>query len=138
MTGRTLDRARVALKRLPFTLTHMAIGGVLFDIDGVLVTSWKPIPGAAEALRVLADDQIARSYLTNTTTRTRVQIAKLLTDAGMDVTADEVITAAMLTADYVRANYPDACCFLVNSGHIEEDMPGIDLVHSTDVKDAEP
>jgi len=24
----------------------MAIGGVLFDIDGVLVTSWKPIEGA--------------------------------------------------------------------------------------------
>jgi HAD superfamily hydrolase (TIGR01450 family) len=111
----------------------MAIGGVLFDIDGVLVTSWEPIPGAAETLRVLAENQIARSYLTNTTTRTRVQIAALLTDAGMDVTADEVITAAMLTADYVRDNYPEARCFLVNSGHIEEDMPGIDLVGSSDV-----
>ena len=54
----------------------MAIGGVLFDIDGVLVTSWKPIAGAAEALAVLADHQIARSYLTNTTTRTRQQIAR--------------------------------------------------------------
>jgi HAD superfamily hydrolase (TIGR01450 family) len=117
----------------------MAIGGVLFDIDGVLVTSWEPIPGAAETLRVLADHQIARAYLTNTTTRTRVQIAALLTEAGMEVTPDEVITAAMLTADYVRDRYPDARCFLVNSGHIEEDMPGIDLVHSSDVgADAEP
>jgi HAD superfamily hydrolase (TIGR01450 family) len=121
-----------------FNLGSMAIGGVLFDIDGVLVTSWKPIPGAAETLRVLADHQIARSYLTNTTTRTRVQIAALLTDAGMDVTADEVITAAMLTADYVRANYPDARCFLVNSGLVEEDMPGIDLLHSGDVRDTVP
>ena len=84
----------------------MAIGGVLFDIDGVLVTSWKPIDGAAETLRVLADNQIARSYLTNTTTRTRAQIADLLTDAGMDVAADEVITAAALTADYVRNRIP--------------------------------
>jgi HAD superfamily hydrolase (TIGR01450 family) len=121
-----------------FNLGIMAIGGVLFDIDGVLVTSWKPIPGAAETLRVLADNQIARSYLTNTTTRTRVQIAALLTDAGMDVTADEVITAAMLTADYVRENYPGARCLLVNSGHIEEDMPGIDLLHSSDVRDSVP
>ena len=61
-----------------FNLGTMAVGGVLFDIDGVLVTSWRPIAGAAEALRVLADNQIARSYLTNTTTRTRVQIASLL------------------------------------------------------------
>lgn len=106
----------------------MAIGGVLFDIDGVLVTSWKPIPGAAEAVAVLADHQIARSYLTNTTTRTRQQIASALCDAGIDVRPDEVITAAALTADYVRANYPDARCFLVNSGQIADDMPGIDIV----------
>jgi HAD superfamily hydrolase (TIGR01450 family) len=110
----------------------MATGGVLFDIDGVLVTSWKPIPGAAKTLQTLSDHQIARTYLTNTTTRTRVQIAGLLTDAGMDVTPDEVITAAVLTADFVRDRYPDARCFLVNSGDIADDMPGIDIVASVD------
>jgi HAD superfamily hydrolase (TIGR01450 family) len=111
---------------------NMAIGGVLFDIDGVLVTSWQAIAGAAEALRVLADHQIARTYLTNTTTRTRSQIAHLLTEAGMDVTADEVITAAVLTAEYVRDRYPGARCFLVNSGRIGEDMPGVDLMYSNE------
>ena len=110
----------------------MAIGGVLFDIDGVLVTSWKPIPGAAETLRTLAEDQVACAYLTNTTTRTRSQIAELLTAADMNVRADEVITAAVLTADYVRSRYPDARCFLVNSGQIAEDMPGIDIVYSSE------
>jgi HAD superfamily hydrolase (TIGR01450 family) len=138
MTGLTLDRARVALKRLPFNLGSMAIGGVLFDIDGVLVTSWEPIAGAAQTLRVLADNQIARTYLTNTTTKTRVQIAELLTDAGMEVTSDEVITAAVLTADYVRDRYPGARCFLVNSGHIAEDMPGIDIVYAHDVVGSDP
>lgn len=110
----------------------MAIGGVLFDIDGVLVTSWQPIAGAAETLQVLADRQIARSYLTNTTTRTRVQIAELLSAAGMDVAADEVITAAVLTAEYVRDRYPGARCFLVNSGQIGQDMPGVDVVYSSE------
>ncbi|BBZ20527.1 HAD-IIA family hydrolase [Mycolicibacterium gadium] len=110
----------------------MAIGGVLFDIDGVLVTSWKPIAGAAETLRALADHQVACSYLTNTTTRTRAQIAELLNEAGMAVRADEVITAAVLTAEYVRHNFPDARCFLVNSGQIAEDMPGIDIEYSSD------
>ena len=118
--------------RLPFTVGTMAVGGVLFDIDGVLTTSWKPIPGAAETLRILNDHQIACSYLTNTTTRTRKQIAEALVNAGMDVRADEVITAALLTSEYVRQSYPDARCFLVNSGDITEDMPGIDLVASTE------
>jgi HAD superfamily hydrolase (TIGR01450 family) len=116
----------------------MAIGGVLFDIDGVLVTSWRAIPGAAEALRVLAEHQIARTYLTNTTTRTRCQIAGLLTDAGMDVTADEVITAAVLTAEYVRDRYPGARCFLVNNGQIGEDMPGVEVVYASEVRDTVP
>ncbi len=110
----------------------MAIGGVLFDIDGVLVTSWKPIPGAAETLRTLADNQVSCAYLTNTTTRSRAQIAELLSKSGMSVSADEVITAAALTADYVRSRYPGARCFLVNSGQIAEDMPGIDIVCSTE------
>jgi HAD superfamily hydrolase (TIGR01450 family) len=110
----------------------MAVGGVLFDIDGVLTTSWKAIPGAAETLKVLNDHQIACSYLTNTTTRTRKQIAEALVNAGMNVRADEVITAALLTSEYVRQTYPNARCFLVNSGDIAEDMPGIDLVASTE------
>ena len=118
----------------PFNLGSMAIGGVLFDIDGVLVTSWKPIDGAGETLATLADHQIARSYLTNTTTRTRVQIADLLTEAGMAVAPDEVVTAAVLTADFVRDRYPDARCFLVNSGDIADDMPGIDVVASVDTR----
>lgn len=112
----------------------MAIGGVLLDIDGVLVTSWQPIPGAAETLRTLADRQIARSYLTNTTTRTRVEIAALLTEAGMPVRPDEVITAAALTADFVRDRYPGARCFLVNSGDVAEDMTGLDIVASVDAR----
>ncbi len=81
-------------------------------------------------MRTLADHQIACSYLTNTTTGTRVQIAELLTDAGMVCVPTRSITAAVLTAEYVRHNYPDARCFLVNSGQIAEDMPGIDIVYS--------
>lgn len=113
----------------------MPVGPVVFDIDGVLVTSWRPIPGAVETLRVLADRRIACSYLTNTTTLTRVQIASALSDAGMNVRPDEVITAAGLTADYVRARYPGARCLLVNNGDIAADMPGLDIV--SDVANAE-
>ena len=110
----------------------MAVGGVLFDIDGVLVTSWKPIEGAAETVRILGEHQIACSYLTNTTTLTRAQIAAALSSAGIGVRPDEVITAAVLTADYVRAHHPGARCLLVNNGDIAEDMPGVDIVDCVD------
>jgi len=113
----------------------MPAAGVVFDIDGVLVTSWRAIPGAVETVRVLTDHRIACSYLTNTTTLTRVQIAAALSGAGMAVRPDEVITAAVLTADYVRAHYPGAQCLLVNNGDITADLPGLDIV--TDAANAE-
>ncbi len=111
----------------------MTAGGVLFDIDGVLVTSWAPIPGAAETVRTLSDRGIPCAYLTNTTTRTRRQIAAALADAGMGVRPDEVVTAAVLTAEYVRSHHPGAHCLLVNDSDITEDMPGLDVVDSTEV-----
>lgn len=120
----------------PLSVSWVAVGGVLFDIDGVLVTSWQAIPGAAETLRLLAGRQIACSYLTNTTTRTRAEIAEAMSAAGMAVRPDEVITAAVLTADYVRTHYPGARCVLVNNGDIAEDMAGIDLVDIDGVRDA--
>ena len=110
----------------------MAVGGVLFDIDGVLVTSWQPIEGAAGALGELTAHRVACSYLTNTTTRTRRQIAEALSAAGMPVRPEEVMTAAALTADYVRAHHPGARCLLVNDGDIAEDMAGLELVYPAD------
>ncbi len=52
-------------------VAHLMAAAVLFDIDGVLVLSWRAIPGAAETVRQLTHRGIACAYLTNTTTRTR-------------------------------------------------------------------
>ena len=56
---------------------RMALG-LLFDIDGVMVTSWQALPGAVEAIADLADQGIPRMFLTNTTSRSRGEIAEAL------------------------------------------------------------
>ncbi|MFD1815165.1 HAD-IIA family hydrolase [Rhodococcus gannanensis] len=101
--------------------------GILFDIDGVLVTSWQEIPGAAAALEAVRRRAHPLAFLTNTTSRTRAEIAAALRDGGMDVTPDEIVTAAALTAEYLRAAYPGARCLLVNHGDITEDLSGVRL-----------
>lgn len=114
-------------------VAHLMAAAVLFDIDGVLVLSWRAIPGAAETVRQLTHRGIACAYLTNTTTRTRRQIAEALGAAGIPVAADDVITAGVLTAEYLHGAYPGARCFLVNNGDITEDLPCIDVVLSTEI-----
>ncbi|MGW0045011.1 HAD-IIA family hydrolase [Rhodococcus sp. NPDC003348] len=105
----------------------MSVGGVLFDIDGVLVTSWRALPGAADALRAVRDRALPRAFLTNTTSRTRGEIATALRDCGMDVDTGEIVTAAVLTAEYLRSTYPGARCLVVNHGDITKDLQGIVL-----------
>ncbi|WP_280384449.1 hypothetical protein [Nocardia wallacei] len=61
------------------------IQGVLYDIDGVLVTSWRAIPGAAEAVRGLREAGLRRAFLTNTTSATCAEISERLCAAGISV-----------------------------------------------------
>lgn len=102
--------------------------GLLLDIDGVLVVSWEPLPGAVDAITAIRDAGLPLRFLTNTTSRTRAEIVRLLHDGGIEVAEDEVLTSAAATAAYLAEHHPGARCLLVNSGDVEEDLKDVDLV----------
>jgi HAD superfamily hydrolase (TIGR01458 family) len=105
-----------------------SMDGLLLDIDGVLVVSWQPIPGAADALARIRSSGVPFRLVTNTTTVTRGGIAATLRGVGFDVSADEMLTAPMAAASYLREHYPGARCYLLGIEDIEPDLEGIDLV----------
>jgi HAD superfamily hydrolase (TIGR01458 family) len=104
------------------------IRGVLLDVDGVLVVSWQAIPGAAEALRWLRERDIPFALVTNTTTLSRRSLAARLSQAGLEVEPDRIVTASAATAAYLRRAHPAASCLLLATGDVAEDLDGIDLV----------
>jgi len=108
------------------------IDGLLIDIDGVLTVSWEAIDGAPGALAELRASGVPLRFATNTTTRTRRQVAGLINAAGMPVDPDEILTAPAATAAYLRAHHPDSRCFILNSGDLREDLPDVDLVDDRD------
>ncbi|WP_031481148.1 HAD-IIA family hydrolase [Streptomyces bicolor] len=105
-----------------------SVRAVLIDIDGVLTVSWQPLPGAVEALREIRDAGLGVALVTNTTSRTRASIARVLVEAGFPVSAEDILTAPAVTAAYLVEHCPGARCALLNSGDIEEDLGGITLV----------
>lgn len=105
-----------------------SVRGVLIDIDGVLTVSWKPLPGAVEALRAIRAAGLGVALVTNTTSRTRASIAGTLSDAGFDVRAEDVLTAPSVTAAHLAEHFPAARCTLLNSGDIAEDLGDVTLV----------
>ncbi|MFF7987977.1 HAD-IIA family hydrolase [Streptomyces sp. NPDC007901] len=105
-----------------------SVRGVLIDIDGVLTVSWRPLPGAPEALRAIREAGLGVALVTNTTSRTRASIADTLVAAGFPVTAEDILTAPAATAVHLAG----ARCALLNSGDVREDLAGVTLVAADD------
>jgi HAD superfamily hydrolase (TIGR01458 family) len=104
------------------------VDGVLLDIDGVLVTSWQPLPGATETLSWLREHAIPIRLITNTTTHGRASLASALAGSGLEVTPEEVLTAVVATASYLRSHHPGARVALLSDGDARSDLRGIELV----------
>jgi HAD superfamily hydrolase (TIGR01458 family) len=104
------------------------IRAVLLDIDGVLTVSWRPLPGAVEAVTRLRDAGFAVTLVTNTTSRTRAWMASTLSAAGFPVGIDDIFTAPAITAAYLARHHPGARCLLLNSGDIAEDLAGVTII----------
>lgn len=104
------------------------IDAVLLDIDGVLVVSWEPLPGAIETIEWLRAREVPFRLITNTTTHTRAKLARTLTDAGIAVSPEEVFTAVVATATYLRDAHPGARVFVLSDGDARADLQGIELV----------
>jgi HAD superfamily hydrolase (TIGR01458 family) len=112
-----------------------AIRAVLTDIDGVLTVSWRPLPGAVEAIRAVRAAGFPLALLTNTSSRTREWIASSLAGSGFPVTAGDILTVAGLTAEYLTRHHPGARCLVLNDGDLSTELPGVTLVG---IDDPEP
>jgi len=106
------------------------IRGILLDIDGVLHVSMQPIAGAADTLRWLDQQGYRTCFVTNTTTASRATLAQRLAAIGLPLTEQQLITAPVATANYIRQHYPGKRCWVLSKGDTEADFAGIDLVES--------
>ena len=104
------------------------VDAVLLDIDGVLVTSWRALPGATETVGWLRAHELGFRLITNTTTHTREDLARTLAEAGFDVRPDEVVTAVVATASYLRANHAGDKVYVLSDGDGTGDLDGVELV----------
>ena len=105
-----------------------SVRGVLLDIDGVLHVSMRPIVGAVETLRWLAQNGYRSCFVTNTTTYARASLAQRLNDIGLPIPAQSLLTAPVATAEYIRQHYPQKRCWVLTKGNTSEDFWGIELV----------
>jgi HAD superfamily hydrolase (TIGR01458 family) len=98
---------------------------VLLDIDGVLTTSWQPLVGAVETMGWLKDKGIDFRLLTNSSSKTRREIAKLLDECSMPVDESQILTAVTSATRYLKERGWQPNCLVLNQGDITDDLEGI-------------
>lgn len=104
---------------------------VLLDIDGVLTTSWQPLPGALKTLDWLNEQRIDFRLLTNSSSKTRCGIADLLGDCAMPVGESHILTAVTSAVRYLKDRGWGPNCFVINEGDIAEDLDGLAVTNAT-------
>ena len=75
-----------------------SMAAILLDVDGVFHVSGRPIDGASEAIRRLRDDGHRLRFITNSTTRTRAELAEDLRAFGIELEDEEVETTPRAAA----------------------------------------
>jgi HAD superfamily hydrolase (TIGR01458 family) len=100
------------------------MAAILLDVDGVLHVSGEPIPGAAEAVQRLRADGHRLRFVTNTTTRSRAQLAADLRAHGIELDDAEVQTTAGAAVAALRGRRVLALVMQALVG----DLEGLELV----------
>lgn len=103
------------------------VGGVLLDVDGTLLHADRALPGAAQAIDRIREADIPFRLTTNTTRRSRMDVADALRRAGIVVLDEEIVVPAFLARRrIVESGRPRACLLvpgrsLVDFEGVEED-----------------
>jgi HAD superfamily hydrolase (TIGR01458 family) len=101
--------------------------GVLLDIDGVLYVGDEPIAGAHDALEALRAREGGVRLLTNTTSRSRMDVVEHLRRLAFDVEPAEVLTPAAMAVRHCREHGYRAVAVLVGEG-LREDLAELESV----------
>jgi len=86
---------------------NTSIHGLIFDIDGCLARGRQAIAGAPEAVRELKQRGLRLAFLTNDNQRTTEEWVQRLAAMGIAAEPDEILTSAVIAAEFVRERYPD-------------------------------
>jgi HAD superfamily hydrolase (TIGR01458 family) len=98
----------------------------LIDLDGVLYDDNQPIPGAAKAIGHLREQGYLFRFATNTTMRCRASLRRKLADFGVEVNEDEIFSAPVAAARYLRRQgQPRVFLLLAKDAH--RDFAGLEI-----------
>lgn len=91
----------------------------LIDMDGVLISGQKIIPGADQFIARLRAKKIKFLVLTNNPIWTPLDLSHRLQNIGLDIDKDSIFTCAMATARFLQAQKPNGKAFVIGESGLQ-------------------
>ena len=109
--------------------------GYLIDMDGVIYRGSEPIPGAAEFIDYLVEENIPYLFLTNNSTYTPLDVVVKVRKFGIETSEEHVYTSALATAEFVHQQQPNGTAFVIGEGGLLNALNEVHYAISRDAPD---
>ncbi len=94
----------------------------LFDLDGTIYLGDQLLPGAKDLLSFLDQTEKPYFFLTNNSSRSRVDYSTKLTRYGLDIPEEKIFSSGMATAIFLKKKKPGARIYLVGTPSLEQEF----------------
>ena len=106
----------------------------LFDGDGVIYKENNPLPGGLEFIDLLLKKNKQVFILTNNSTKTRTEFKEKLSNLGVNIPVDCILSSAFLTARYLSKLKPSARVYVIGEVGLKQELInfGIEVVNKAE------
>lgn len=94
----------------------------LMDMDGTIYLGDHLLPGAREWLALLDSRGMPYYFLTNNSSRSRLEYADKLNRLGLAVPEEQIFTSGEATAIYLQKEFPGASLYVVGTPPLQEEF----------------
>ncbi len=101
---------------------------IITDMDGVLISGRKPVPGAAEFIETLRQQEIEYLVLTNNPIYTPRDLSHRLLTLGLEIPESRIFTSALATASFLQTQRPEGTVFVIGESGLTEAVHGAGYV----------
>jgi len=96
------------------------MSAILFDLDGVLYESDNPIEGAADTINWFNKNSIPHLFLTNTTSKSRLELVTKLAGFGITSKKEDFLTPPVAAKQWLQTNNINSIALFVPETTKEE------------------
>jgi len=94
----------------------------LMDMDGTVYLGDRLLPGAQDWLDLLDDLGLTYTFLTNNSSRSRVEYADKFARLGLEIPEEKIFTSGEATAIYLAQHFPGASLYVVGTPPLQDEF----------------